>query len=118
MRRDLAEPTRRGTTVLVAAVGVVTSAAAALAGHATAATTNTWTGASLTSANWSDPANWSGGIPASGQALSFPSGASRLTNTNDLTGLSVDSIAFGAKDYDISGNGITVQSGIAVGNIQ
>ena len=43
-----------------------------------------WNGHGTTS-NWSDPNNWSGHtIPQAGDILVFPSGASRLSNTNDL----------------------------------
>lgn len=48
------------------------------------AATLTWTGASTSSTNWSDPDNWSGAVaPISGDALVFD-GSTTTTNTNDL----------------------------------
>ena len=44
--------------------------------------TTTWTGA--VSNLWSNPGNWTNGIPAAGARLIFPAGAAHLTNTNDL----------------------------------
>jgi hypothetical protein len=72
---------------------------------------HTWTGAG--SALWSNADNWLGGTPAtdSQAALVFPSGAANLTNTNDLTGLSVSSVAFSGSGYTISGNAVQLLSG-------
>jgi autotransporter-associated beta strand protein len=75
---------------------------------------HTWTGAS--SALWSDAGNWTGGTPASGNqaALVFPAGAANLTNTNDLTGLSLSSVTFSGSGYDITGNGVQLQSAASI----
>lgn len=68
-------------------------------------TAKTWTGA--TSANWSEPANWSPvGVPVSGDALLFPAGA-RLTTNNDLSGFIVGPMMF-QDDYVLSGNAIAL----------
>ena len=63
--------------------------------------TVTWTGKG-TDANWSTPGNWSGGFPATGDILVFPS-AARMSNVDDITGLSVAEIQFTATGYSISG---------------
>src|SRR5437016_2498924 len=57
------------------------------------AITRNWTGA--TSANWSDPSNWSpAAIPTAADTLVFPAGA-RLAMTNDLpAGTSVGPMTF------------------------
>ncbi|HEX9982925.1 MAG TPA: Ig-like domain repeat protein [Thermoanaerobaculia bacterium] len=69
-------------------------------------TAKTWTG--VTSANWSEPSNWSPvGVPSSGEALHFPVGA-RLTTNNDLTGFVSGPMKFD-DDYTLSGNGITLR---------
>ncbi|HLJ94968.1 MAG TPA: Ig-like domain repeat protein [Gemmataceae bacterium] len=74
--------------------------------------THTWTGA--TSNLWSAGTNWSGGSPAGDPTavLIFPGGAANLTNSNDLTGLSVTSITFsGNSNYSVGGNALTLNSG-------
>jgi hypothetical protein len=77
---------------------------------------HTWTGA--VSALWSDTGNWTGGPPASDNqaALVFPNGAANLTNTNDLTGLSLSSVTFSGSGYDITGNGVQLQTAGSVAN--
>ena len=72
-----------------------------------------WTGS--VNGLWSVGGNWIGGVaPVDGDALRFPSGASFTTNTNDILGLSLESIALpsGAPDYAISGNAVTLMNGI------
>jgi autotransporter-associated beta strand protein len=67
---------------------------------------HTWTGASATSSNWSDAANWNGGAPSSSEsevALVFPV-AARRENTDDIPNLTVQEIRFTGNDYVISGN--------------
>jgi autotransporter-associated beta strand protein len=72
-----------------------------------------WTGGSATTSNWSDNANWMSGAPTEPSAvLLFPSSAARLTNTNDLTGLSIQSITFSGSGYAINGNDISLAGGI------
>lgn len=74
--------------------------------------THTWTGA--TSALWSDPTNWNGGSPAGdpNAVLVFPAGAANLSNTNDLTNLTIQSISFtGSDNYTIAGNTLTLNAG-------
>lgn len=82
----------------ILSVGVCVSASA---------TTRTWTGAS--SANWSDAANWSPtGVPANGESLVFPQGASHLILNNDLTNFSAGAITLGDDAYFIKGNALTL----------
>lgn len=69
-------------------------------------TAKTWTGA--TSANWSEPSNWSpAGVPQLNDALHFPAGA-RLSTNNDLVGFVSGPLKFD-DDYTLGGNQITVQ---------
>ncbi len=72
-----------------------------------------WTGLGPDN-NWSDPANWQGGVaPNPGDALVFPSGASQLANNNDFpNGTSFASLTFTGAGYDISGDAITLTSGM------
>jgi len=71
------------------------------------AATHVWTGA--TDDHFSNASNWIGGSPAgdAAAAISFPA-TSRATATNDLNGLTVQSIAFSAGGFTISGNAITL----------
>ncbi len=78
------------------------------------AATRMWTGQSTTSSNWSDPANWAGGIvPTAGDNLVFGPGASRLTNTDDLSsGTVFGSITFSSAGYTIDGNAVTLSGNL------
>jgi len=79
----------------------------------------TWTGGSA-SGNWSQPANWSGGVPQHGDDLSFPGGlpAADLLSTNDLASLRLQSITFSGASggYALRGNAITLTNGISSAN--
>ncbi|WP_435009178.1 autotransporter-associated beta strand repeat-containing protein [Tundrisphaera lichenicola] len=78
--------------------------------------TDVWTGASLSSSNWSDDANWQdGSAPTTGADLIFPTGASRLTNTYDaaLGVSSFGSIEIQDGGYDINGGTLTLTDGIS-----
>ncbi len=79
----------------------------------TEAATRTWTGA--TSGLWSVSTNWAEGfVPVVGDDLSFPSGASNLSNTNDLTENTIfNSITFTGSGYTLSGNRIILGPGLA-----
>ena len=72
-----------------------------------ASSQKSWTGA--VSGNWSNPQNWSPqSIPAGGEALLFPAGASNRTMTNDLAaGTSVGPMTFN-DSYTLSGNALTL----------
>jgi hypothetical protein len=71
------------------------------------AATHVWTGAA--DDRFSNASNWIGGTPAgdASAGISFAA-SSRPTATNDLTGLTVQSIAFSAGGFTVSGNGITL----------
>jgi autotransporter-associated beta strand protein len=79
--------------------------------------THTWSGASNASSHWTDAANWDT-VPAGDGSddLVFPGVAARKTNSNDFSaGTSFHSISFPGGDggYVLSGNGITLTSGIS-----
>jgi PKD repeat protein len=71
-----------------------------------------WTGA--TSANWSEPSNWSpAGLPAAADSLVFPTGAPRLSMTNDLpAGTTVGAMTFN-DNYTLSGNALTLSGDLS-----
>jgi autotransporter-associated beta strand protein len=72
-----------------------------------------WTGGSLVDAHWSTPENWLlNSPPAAGDHVLFPVGAARLANTNDLV-TSVGLLTFGVGGYQIFGNPLTNNGGIA-----
>src|SRR5712671_3381964 len=73
------------------------------------ADTHTWAGAGI-SGYWSLPTNWQGNNPpAAGESaptvLNFPSGASRLTNTNNVSGLVVHGLTISGNGYTLHGSG-------------
>jgi fibronectin-binding autotransporter adhesin len=71
---------------------------------------------SATSANWSDSANWQGGIvPGTGDDIVFPGGALQLTNFNDFSAAGpFNSITFtgNAGGYKLQGNPIFLHAGV------
>lgn len=76
------------------------------------AATRTWTGS--VDGSWSNPSNWGGTAPVTGDDLVFPSGASNLSNTNDLTeNTIINSITFTGSGYTLSGNQIILGQGLA-----
>ncbi|MBK8231235.1 MAG: cadherin-like domain-containing protein [Candidatus Eisenbacteria bacterium] len=75
------------------------------------AAAKTWTGAVNT--RWSVAGNWLGGVPSPGDPLVFPSGASNLTNFNDLpSGQVYKLILFSGAGYDLTGNQFGLTDGI------
>ncbi len=60
--------------------------------------------------NWSTPANWSGGLPANGELLTF-SGTLRQSSINNLVS-SVGQVAFGNGGFLLSGNPVTLHWGL------
>src|SRR4026207_1262151 len=85
----------------------------------TAPATLTWTGDD--NANWSTNVagntNWNTNLlPASGDDLIFPASGANHVNTNDLTGLSPNSIIFSGTDYVIGGNSVTILTGLTDGS--
>lgn len=91
----------------------------AMLGATCHAATYSWSGGSASDGNWSDSANWGFvGTPANGDTVIFPGGVARLTNTNNIVGLTLNQIVFvGASGgYQIFGNGFTITNGILVTN--
>jgi len=84
-----------------------------LVSFAAQAATHVWTGAE--DDHFSNPSNWIGGLPAgdASATISFPA-SSRPAATNDLNGLTVQSIAFSAGGFAISGNPITLAANATV----
>jgi len=70
---------------------------------------STWTGSGADS-NWSNVVNWAENQVPSGGLLSF-GGSARLTNTNNLTDLSVSGLLFssGAGGFSLGGNPLTIR---------
>lgn len=64
--------------------------------------------------NWSTPGNWdNNAVPIFPRALTFP-GSTRLTNNNDLTGITISSVTFSnAGAYVIGGNNVTLSGPIS-----
>ncbi|MCF8206801.1 MAG: autotransporter-associated beta strand repeat-containing protein [Methylotenera sp.] len=77
--------------------------------HSVGAAVHVWTGAG-SSANWSDTANWTGGLPAAGGELLLDS-AARPASFNDLSGLSLLGLTLGANAPapTLSGNALRFQ---------
>ena len=75
----------------------------------TAGVTDVWQGPN--NGVWSNPANWSNGQPTNGDDLVFPSTLSG-TSTNDLTGLTINSITIGGPGYTLAGNTLSLTAGI------
>jgi fibronectin-binding autotransporter adhesin len=76
------------------------------------AAVRTWTGAS--DDLWSNPGNWGGAVPVTGDDLVFPGGADNLSNENDLTENTIfNSITFSDDGYTLSGNTIILGPGLA-----
>jgi len=74
----------------------------------------TWTGAHPTSADWTQPQNWSGNAaPAAGDALVFPDPAARKPNNNNFSaGTAFRFINISGTGYDLQGNGVTLAEGL------
>ncbi len=78
----------------------------------------TWTGASLTSGNWSSAANWDAGVPTTGDILNFSAGALRKTaNTNNLpAGMMFSTINLFGTGWHLRGNSVTITNYLTAGN--
>jgi len=82
------------------------------------AATLSWSGGGANN-NWNDSGNWGfAGTPAIGDTLVFPAGQPRLTNTNNIVGLTLNQIRFAGAGggYAIYGNAITITNGIEATN--
>jgi autotransporter-associated beta strand protein len=78
---------------------------------------DTWTGASITSSQWGDAANWSGGaVPHVGDTLFFPATAQRKANTNNFAAdTRFASIVINGSGYNLSGNEILLEDRTLIG---
>jgi hypothetical protein len=75
---------------------------------------NVWTGAA--SNFWSNPANWSSGVPQAGTTLTFPQTLFNTQQINDLgSGITFNSIVFNGSGYRIGGNAIGLTGGVTAG---
>ena len=81
----------------------------------TAVAGKVWNGSSTLSSNWSDATNWVGGVaPVTGDNLLFPSGAARLSNTNDFTaGMAFGSILVSGAGYTLGGDQVKLSGGVS-----
>jgi ELWxxDGT repeat protein/autotransporter-associated beta strand protein len=72
-----------------------------------------WTGGSEEGGDWTDPANWAGGVaPAAGDDLVFPATSARLIASNDFPDdTQFNSITLDGSNYDLTGNGFTLGEG-------
>ena len=84
-----------------------------------AAGTAVWDGApdaggTSADANWTTASNWVNDVaPASNYDLIFPASAVQKVNVNDFpAGMMFHSITFSGASYDLTGNGITLVSGV------
>jgi autotransporter-associated beta strand protein len=75
--------------------------------HPLLAVNSVWNGASVTSSNWSDSANWGGTAVASGNTFFF-GGTAKQTNYNDVSSLTVVSPTLTNANWNISGNPVTL----------
>jgi autotransporter-associated beta strand protein len=79
--------------------------------------TRVWTGAGSNNL-WSNPANWLGGVPQSGQHLVF-AGTARRASVNDLpVGTAFYAVTFADSGFTLAGNsiGLDAQGGTAIRN--
>jgi autotransporter-associated beta strand protein len=77
------------------------------------AANRTWSGAGP-DAKWSTPANWGGTAPVSADVLIF-NGMTGLSNTNDLTNLTLGGLRFQSGGFQLYGNPLTALTTSAAG---
>src|SRR6266542_3272096 len=79
-------------------------------GDGARAATRNWSG-SGTDYTWTNTANWGGTAPVNGDDLVF-SGSTRLNNSNNITGLRPNSIAYNNSGFTNNGLALTITNGI------
>ena len=79
--------------------------------------TRNWTGLGV-DANWSTAGNWDT-APVNGDTIVFAAGQARMTNTDDLTGLTLAGITISAGGYTINSGAaaLTLTGGAAALNV-
>lgn len=88
-----------GTTIQTIQVYPITTAAV-------------WNGASPGDSYWSDATNWNGFLVSTTATVSLTmAGTARITNTNNLTGVTLGAVILTNSAWNISGNPVTLTSG-------
>jgi autotransporter-associated beta strand protein len=82
----------------------------ALVGTSRGATTRTWTGSGIDN-SWGTAANWDIGAPVNNDNVAFL-GATRLSNTNNLSNLILSGIGFNGSGFTLGGNALTNTGGV------
>ena len=87
-----------------------------LALHASApaalAASRQWTGSGA-NGNWTNPANWGGTAPLTGEILLFPSGPTRLDTLNDFpAATNFQEIVVSGAGYVLAGNAVNLTTGV------
>lgn len=103
-------PTSKGSWWGAACLALLALSPTARAGAAT----HTWNGAA--GSLWSLASSWTGGAPSAGEpnvVLVFPTGAANRNMTNDIPGLTIQSISL-ADSYQTSGQALTLTGGLSV----
>ena len=77
------------------------------------AAVRTWTGGGADN-SWNTAGNWDTGAPVNGDSVVF-SGATRVGNTNNISGLVLNGLSFGAGGFTLGGNALTNTGGVADG---
>jgi fibronectin-binding autotransporter adhesin len=110
MTKLIQQPPDRHVVALRHTAGLLAAALAAALGLLTAdaSAQATWTGGG-SSTNWSDAANWSGTAPTNGgsSVLTFD-GSTGLSNTNNLTNVTLTSGTFTTSGFTLGGNAVTL----------
>jgi autotransporter-associated beta strand protein len=87
-----------------------------LEGRLVPAATRIWDGGAVLNDRWTDARNWVGNVaPVAGDNVEFPAGIGaldRTTNNDFPAGTLFNSIIFSGDDYTLSGNAVTLGSGL------
>src|SRR5690242_498667 len=113
MPRSAARPCARLIRLVLLTLGSGLTLICGLAPSTADAANFTWSAASLTPGDWSNPANWMGGVaPGSGAAIGILTFPNPSNSHNDLTGVSVEHLAVdNGSGFGLSGNALTLGPG-------
>jgi fibronectin-binding autotransporter adhesin len=89
---------------------LVSALCIAFASTTTPAAQRTWNGAGA-DINWGTAANWGGTAPVNGDDLVF-AGTTRLTSSNSIVGLRINSISYTSGGFTNFGQALTITNGI------